>query len=118
TYFHIVIGEMVPKSLALSDPADTVQYVAFPMRVIQWVSFPLVYLLNGAGNLALRALGLRDAGAREQYRSAEELAFIVEESQAGGMLRLESAEILQELLEFGDLRAREVMVPRVQVVGI
>lgn len=118
TYFHIVLGEMVPKSMALSDPTETVQYVAFPMRVIQWVSFPLVYLLNGAGNLALRVLGLRDMSAHEQYRSPEELAFIVEESQAGGMLRLESAEILQELLEFGDLRAREVMVPRVQVVGI
>lgn len=118
TYFHIVIGEMVPKSLALSNPTDTVLKIAMPMRVIQFVTFPFVYVLNGTGNLLLRALGLFEAGESEQFRTPEELAFIVEESQAGGLLREESADILQELLEFGDLRAREVLVPRVQVVGI
>src|SRR5690606_14389405 len=79
---------------------------------------PFVFLLNGIGLLLLRMLRLRDAGDREQYRTPEELAFIVEESQAGGLLRAESADILQELLEFGDLRAREVLVPRVRVVGL
>jgi CBS domain containing-hemolysin-like protein len=118
TYFHIVIGEMVPKSLALSNPTGTVMRIAWPMRVIQFVTYPFVYMLNGVGNLVLRAMGLFEAGQSEQFRTPEELAFIVEESQAGGLLREESADILQELLEFGDLRAREVLVPRVQLVGI
>src|SRR5690606_20480343 len=118
SYFHIVVGEMVPKSIALSDPTRTLFRVAMPMRVVQFVSYPFVFLLNGIGLLLLRMLRLRDAGDREQYRTPEELAFIVEESQAGGLLRAESADILQELLEFGDLRAREVLVPRVRVVGL
>ena len=72
TYFHIVIGEMVPKSLALSDPTGTVLRIAWPMRVIQFVTYPFVYLLNGMGNLLLRAMGLFEAGQTEQFRTPEE----------------------------------------------
>lgn len=118
TYFHIVIGEMVPKSLALSDAEATVLRVAPLMRGVQLVVFPLVLVLNGIGTGVLRLFGLRREGGMEEFRTAEELAYIVQESQAGGLMRHDAADVVQELLEFGDLTAYEVMVPRVHVTGI
>jgi CBS domain containing-hemolysin-like protein len=119
TYFHIVVGEMVPKALALEHAARTALWVTPAIRVVQTVAFPLVVALNGIGNGVLRLLGIRrQAGGSEHYRTPEELAYIVKESQAGGLLRRESARVFGELLEFGELTAGEVMVPRVRAAGI
>jgi CBS domain containing-hemolysin-like protein len=119
TYLHIVIGEMVPKALALQHAAGTVLWVSPIMLAIQRAILPLVVGLNALGNRMLRMVGIRrqEVGA-ERYHTTEELQFIIEESQEGGLLRGESGQILQELFEFGDLTAGEVMVPRVHVVGI
>lgn len=119
TYLHIVIGEMVPKSLALMDAERTVLWVATPMWTMR-VAFGLVIIvLNALGNGVLRLVGIRATpGGGEHYRTPEDLQYIVRESQEGGMLRRESADVLQELLEFGDLTAGAVMVPRVHVTGI
>ncbi len=119
TYFHIVVGEMVPKSLALSKAHRAVLLIAPVMRAVQFVFFPLVVVLNGLGNLTLKLLGIRRrGGGSESVRTPDELAYIVRESQAGGLLRRVSASMLQELLEFGELTAEQVMVPRVRVVGL
>jgi CBS domain containing-hemolysin-like protein len=119
TYFHIVVGEMIPKSLALQQAEKTALWVTRPVLFIQFILKPLVLLLNGIGILLLRLVGInRSVATGEQYRTPEELQFIVRESQAGGLLRKESARVVQELLEFGDLTAGEVMIPRVRVVGI
>lgn len=120
TYFHIVVGEMVPKSIALQRADRAVLWIAPVMRVIQLALFPLVVVLNGIGNGVMRLMGIRRQGngGGESARTADELAYIVRESQAGGMLRIESASMVQELLEFGELTAEQVMVPRVSVVGL
>ncbi|MEX2180822.1 MAG: hemolysin family protein [Gemmatimonadaceae bacterium] len=119
TYFHIVIGEMVPKSIALQRADRAVLWIAPVMRIVQLTLFPLVVVLNGMGNGVIRVLGIRRSGSsRESVRTPDELAYIVRESQAGGMLRRESATVVQELLEFSDLTAEQVMVPRVRVVGL
>jgi CBS domain containing-hemolysin-like protein len=119
TYFHIVIGEMVPKSLALRQPEQVALLIARPMLFIKALLYPLVIGLNGIGNLVLRLLGInRQLVSAERYYTPEELQHVVEESRQGGALRKESAAMLHELLRFGDLQAGEVMVPRVGVVGI
>jgi CBS domain containing-hemolysin-like protein len=119
TYFHIVIGEMVPKSLALLHARSTVLWIAPVVRAIQLAVYPLVLVLNGTGNALLRLFGVnRSEGGAEQYRTPEEISYIVQESEAGGLLRTEAAHVMSELLDFGDLSAEEVMVPRVRVVGV
>jgi CBS domain containing-hemolysin-like protein len=119
TYFHIVVGEMVPKSLALQFAERVVLWITPVMLWTKNVLFPFVYALNGFGNLALKAVGVnRQAGRTEQYYTAEELQLIVQESEELGALRAEAGQMLRELFEFGDLTAGEVMVPRVRVVGI
>ena len=75
--------------------------------------------LNGIGNLVLKMFGVNRQGHNpDQYYTPEELQFIVQESEELGALRVESGQMLQELFEFGDLTAGEVMVPRVRVTGI
>lgn len=119
TYFHIVVGEMIPKSLALQAAERSSLLVTPVMLVIQRIVILPVVALNAVGNGLLRLVGInRFASTGEQYRTPEELQFIIRESQAGGMLRRESADVVQELLEFGDLTAGEVMIPRVRVTGI
>ena len=119
TYFHIVVGEMVPKSLALQSAERMVLWIAPVMRVVQLAVYPFVWLLNGIGNGVLRLVGVhRDASHSDHYRTPEDLAYLVHESQVGGLLRSEAARVVAELLDFGELTAGEVMVPRVRVVGI
>lgn len=119
TYLHIVLGEMVPKALALQRAGRTVLYVSPPILVIERAILPLVMALNAAGNGALRLIGVRrqEVGV-ERYHTPAELQFIIKESQEGGLLRGEAGRILRELFEFGDLTVAQVMVPRVQLVGI
>jgi CBS domain containing-hemolysin-like protein len=119
TYLHIVLGEMVPKALALQNAATTALYVSPVIRALEVALRPIVVALNAAGNGLLRLIGIRRQEVEaERYHTTDELQFIIQESQEGGLLRGEAGRILRELFEFGDLSAGEVMVPRVRLVGI
>jgi magnesium and cobalt exporter, CNNM family len=119
TYFHIVVGEMVPKSVALQRAEQMVLWITPPMLWTRNALFPFVVTLNALGNSVLRLLGVnRQAQTRDQYYTPEELQLIVQESEDLGALRAESSQMLQELFEFGDLTAGEAMVPRVRIVGV
>jgi CBS domain containing-hemolysin-like protein len=119
TYFHIVIGEMVPKSLALSQAERMALWITPPMLWLKTLVFPLIVVLNGIGNSVLRLVGVnRSAQNTEQYYTSEELQMIVQESEELGAIRSESGQMLQELFEFGDLTAGEAMVPRVRITGV
>jgi CBS domain containing-hemolysin-like protein len=119
TYVHIVCGEMVPKALALQSAQTTVLYVSPLIGALEVPIRPLVIALNAIGTGLLRTIGIhRREVEAERLHTSEELQYIIRESQEGGMLRGEAGQILRELFEFGDLTARQVMVPRVRLVGI
>jgi CBS domain containing-hemolysin-like protein len=117
TYLHIVLGEMVPKTLALQHAEGTAMWIGTPMRWIQLAMWPLVVGLDAIGAAALRLVGIRrqEASASPTF---EALRFVVGESVAKGELEAEAGEVLHELFSFGDLTAGEVMVPRVRIVGL
>ena len=119
TLAHIVLGEMVPKGVALQHPEPVARFTAIPMRLTLVLLYPLVKLSNTAAWFFLRILGItRHANVRDRLYTPEELQLIVEESHHGGAIRAESGEIVRELFEFGELTASQVMVPRVRIVGI
>ncbi|HET7221181.1 MAG TPA: CNNM domain-containing protein, partial [Vicinamibacterales bacterium] len=119
TYFHIVVGEMVPKSLALQKAEHLALWITPPMLWIKTLVFPLVVGLNGIGNAVLKLIGVnRGAHSAEQYYTPEELQLIVQESEELGAIRSESGQMLQVLFEFANLTAAEVMVPRVKITGL
>ena len=119
TYIHIVIGEMVPKALALRSAHRTALYASPFIEVVEKLVLPLVVPLNAVANGMLHLFGIRRReNEGERYHTPEELQFIVQESQEGGLLRGESGQILRDLFEFGDRTAGEAMVPRVLLTGI
>ncbi len=119
TYFHIVLGEMVPKSLALQQAETLALWITPPMLWTKNLLFPLVVSLNALGNGVLKLFGVdRQAQNAEHYYTPEELQLIVQESEELGAIRAESGQMLQELFEFGDLTAGQAMVPRVRISGI
>jgi CBS domain containing-hemolysin-like protein len=119
TYFHIVVGEMVPKSLALQHAEQMVLWITPPMLWTRNALYPFVIGLNAVGNLILRTFGVdRQEHNPDQYYTPGELQLIVQESEDLGALRAESGQMLQELFAFGDRTAGEIMVPRVRVTGI
>ncbi len=119
TYFHIVVGEMVPKSLALQHAERVALWITPPMIWTRNALFPVVVPLNALGNLLLKLFGVnRQAQNADHYYTSEELQLIVQESEDLGAIRAESGQMLQELFEFGGLTAGEVMVPRVRLTGI
>jgi CBS domain containing-hemolysin-like protein len=119
TYLHIVLGEMVPKAVALIRAERTVLWVSPIIGAFELIGYPVVIALNGIGNGLLRILGVsRRREGHEHYLTTKELKYIVRESEESGLIRTESADVLERLFEFGRLTAREVMVPRVKIVGI
>jgi CBS domain containing-hemolysin-like protein len=119
TYGHLVIGEMVPKALALQGAERTAMLVSPAIEAIEKAILPLVIVLDALRALTVRAIGISgEVAEEERYHSTEELQLIIQESQEEGLLRGESGRILRELFEFGDLKAWQVMVPRVRLVAV
>ncbi|MEX2264777.1 MAG: hemolysin family protein [Bryobacteraceae bacterium] len=118
TYFHIVLGEMIPKTLALQHAQRTSLWITPVMSWVRIAFYPLVISLNGLGNRILRLMGInRDAGVH-QYHTPEELELVIEESEKGGLLDRRSADLMRELLKLKELTAAEIMIPRVGVNGL
>ena len=117
TYLHIVLGEMVPKTLALQHAEATALWISTPMRWMELCFWPLVLGLNALGNGVLRVLGVRREGA-DRAPSSGALRFVVEDSVAQGQLDPDAGQVLGELFAFGDLTAGNIMTPRVRVVGL
>lgn len=118
TYFHIVIGEMVPKSLALMHPVPTGKYLWWPMRISAFILAPLGWLLNNLGFLCLRMLGLPVSQDLSTVYSPDELRMVMEESKVEGLLPAEQHQMLERVMDFGERHLRLVMVPRTKVVGL
>ncbi len=119
TYLHIALGEMVPKAIAIAHAEQTARLLYRPLLAVMAVFYPFVRMLDAAGNLFLNAVGIKPAEeGQERGYTPEELQIIVEESAEGGAMRAEAGSIVSELLEFGDLTAGQVMVPRVRIIGI
>jgi CBS domain containing-hemolysin-like protein len=118
TYLHVVIGEMVPKSIALSAPDRAVLAIFQPMRVSQiFLAIP-VHVLNGIGDALLKLLRISPAEAEARLHSPEELELIVSESVAGGLLDKDEKEIIRKVFDFGERQVNQVMTPRPKVQAI
>ena len=118
TYLHVVVGEIIPKTVALQHPIQTALLLQRTLRALRTLLAPLVLLLDGASAGILRLLRVRPAGERSRAHTLQEIQSLVEESDATGTEGRRQTRMLRSLLEFEDLPVRKVMVPRNSVVGI
>ncbi|GBF23186.1 CBS domain pair family protein [Candidatus Gastranaerophilus sp. (ex Termes propinquus)] len=118
TMLHVIIGELMPKSIALQCPEKTTLFVAKPLRAIIKIFTPFVFILNGIGNWLLSLLKISPASKSHLVHSVEELDMIIAASHKGGVLNDTEKEILQNVFKFSDTLAKQVMVPRPDMVTI
>lgn len=118
TYLHVVVGEMVPKSLALSDAPRMVLLLSPAMTVSRWVLTYPVKILNRVGISMLKLFRVPPAEGHERVLSPEELELIVTESTEGGLLNAEEQEMILNIFDFSDRTVSQVMTPRTKVEAI
>jgi len=118
TYLHIVLGEMVPKALALSNAVRVALWVTPVMLTIGLGISPLVRALNRTGNQLLRLVGVVRSRSAHHYLETEELESLARESVQSGLLSEESERIFREIADFSEITAAEAMIPRVHTYGI
>jgi CBS domain containing-hemolysin-like protein len=118
TFLHVVIGELVPKGIALGHSEGTALFVSAPVRFFFIVMRPVVWFLEAATEMVLKWLGLKPPGADDDVLSEAELRMLVSQSTRGGEIEQQEQEMLYKVFDFADKEAKDVMVPRPEVVAL
>ncbi|MCR8684792.1 hemolysin family protein [Campylobacter ureolyticus] len=116
TLLHVVLGELVPKSVAIATPEKSVLFIAKPLHAF-WVIFkPFIAVFDFLAGGILKLIGIRPAGENEIAHSEEEIKIIVAESLKGGVLDSIETQIIKNAVDFSDTVAKEIMTPRKQMI--
>jgi len=118
TFMHVVLGELVPKGLALLYPETLGRWLARPLTLFTVVTNPFIWLLNSSATGLLRLFGARPMSERERVHSPEEILMLVEQSRRTGHLGSQDARMIEGVFEFSEKNARDVMTPRTQMVAL
>jgi putative hemolysin len=118
TFFHVVIGELVPKGVALGHAEGTALWVSAPVRAFFTVFQPIVWVLQRSTELVLRLFGLDPPGAEGEVHSEAELKMLVSSATEHGEIEEQEQEMLYKVFDFADKEVADVMVPRPEVVAI
>jgi CBS domain containing-hemolysin-like protein len=118
TVVQMVMGELVPKSLAIAEPTDTAYALAGPMRVYGIVAGPVVRALNDVANWTVRRLGIEPQEELRSVRSLQELDLLFRSSGEEGILDEGSLTLLTRAVRFSEKTAAEALLPRTEVVGV
>jgi CBS domain containing-hemolysin-like protein len=117
TFFHVTIGEQIPKMIGIKYSLPATLIIAWPMRIFYFLCSPFIIFLNKSSNLALRMMGLQQAG-EEDIHSEEELRLILTESEEGGAIKPSENELIQNVFDFDDRIVKQVMVPEKRILAI
>ncbi len=117
TILHIVFGELVPKSIAIRKSESTAMFVAYPLRGFTIVFQPFIWLMNSMSNGFLRMINIPPA-EESDIHSSEELQLLVKQSADSGEIEEEDYEIIKNAFDFTDHSAKQIMVPRQNILSI
>lgn len=118
TFVSVVVSELVPKTITIKYPERIALAVSRIVLIVGALARPFIWALNGAAALVLRLLGIRDVKGSEAGYSVQELKLLVEASEESGVLADTERDMLHAVFDFGDLTARELMVPRTEMLAI
>jgi CBS domain containing-hemolysin-like protein len=117
TYAHLVFGEQAPKYFSIQKAERTALWISRPLKLFMVMFRPLVWLVNASTNFVLRPWGIK-LGAEMEAHSEEELRIMISSSAASGELEPEERDYLNNVFDFGDRVAREIMVPRPDIEAL
>ncbi len=116
TYFSVIIGELVPKRLALSNPERIASALARPMNAISTTFAPIVNLLNHSSDFLMALLGVRKA--TESAVSEEEVRVLIDEGLSAGIFKKAEKEMVESVFELDDQTAGDLMTPRARMIWL
>lgn len=116
TYFSIIIGELIPKQLALKNPERVAMAVAIPMRTLSAVIYPVVRFLSFSTNIVIRSFGIKDS--TDPSITEEEIKVMLEEGTKAGTFNEAEQEMVERVFRLGDKRVNGLMTPRTDIVWL
>ncbi|GAB6423653.1 hemolysin family protein [Bacillus luti] len=118
TFLHVVIGELAPKTFAIQRAEQVSLLLSKPLIYFYRVMYPFIWALNGSARLVTGLFGLHPASEHEVAHSEEELRLILSESYESGEINQREFKYVNNIFEFDNRVAKEIMVPRTEVVGL
>ncbi|WP_374702961.1 hemolysin family protein [Peribacillus deserti] len=118
TFFHVVTGELAPKTFAIQKTESIVLAVAKPLIWFNRIAFPFIYTLNKSASLFTRLFGLEPGSEHELAHTEEELRIILSESFKSGEINQSEYRYVNKIFEFDNRLAKEIMVPRTEIVSL
>ena len=112
TVLHVVLGELIPKSLAIQKTETFVLLIAYPLYMFKRLFYPFIWVLDTITIKFLHLMGVQPASEEEMAHSEEEIKLIVNASQRGGVIDDTERDIIQNAIDFSEIYAHEVMIPR------
>jgi putative hemolysin len=118
TYLHVILGEQVPKMMAIQSTESIALTLARPLNLFARVTSPILRLMSGTGNILLRILGYKTGETIETVHSVEELRMLVEDTEEAGLLGSEQAVYVKNVFELTDKKVRDCMIPLAKMDAI
>ncbi|EOP56534.1 magnesium and cobalt efflux protein corC [Bacillus cereus VDM053] len=115
TFFHVVVGELAPKTFAIQKAEQVSFFVAKPLILFYRIAFPFIWILNGSARLITKFFGLKPPKKHDEVHSEEELRLLVSESYKKGEINQSEYKYVNKIFEFDDRIAKEIMVPRTEM---
>lgn len=118
TYLHVVVGELAPKTLAIQKAETITLLCSRPLIFFYKIMYPFIWVLNGSARVIIGLFGLRPASEHEVAHSEEELRLILSESYKSGEINPSEYKYVNNIFEFDNRIAKEIMVPRTEIVAL
>lgn len=117
TFLHLVLGELAPKTVALERSEVVSLLVIAPLTLFTKIFWPIIVVLNGAGNLVLKLFGLSAPSGHQLVHSEEEIKMILDQSSLGGVIPKQEVEMVRNIFRMGDVSIKNIMVPRTDIIS-
>lgn len=118
TFLHVVVGELAPKTLAIQKAEEVSLRTAKSLMIFYKIMYPFIWVLNGSARGLTRLVGLKPASEHEVVHSEEELRYILSESYESGEINQSEYQYVQNIFDFDNRIAKEIMIPRTEMVVI
>lgn len=117
TFLHVVVGELAPKTIAIQKAEQVTLLAAKPMIIFYRLMYPFIKILNGSSTLLIKLFGFKPVSESEMAHTEEELRMILSESLKSGEINQSEYKYVNNIFEFDDRLAKEIMVPRTEVTA-
>ena len=118
TYLHVVLGEQVPKMIAIQKAETVSLWTTRPTQIFGRIFRPFIRLMSGSASGIMRMFGLQPTGVHSVAHSPEEIRMLVEQSHQEGEIEAEQEQMLHGVFEFPEILAREIMTPRPDIIAL